>query len=146
MFDDHARYCASVPGRFLSVDKLGGRPRDPQTWNRYAYARNNPVKLLDPNGQDFTVAFTFTSDTNLSLKQQIAVARNFGVAYAQAGVKNVTVTLNGATVFKTPFDERAHILGQDVKGTIRAKGSDSQLDAQGRYGHAPDVSLKNAPA
>jgi RHS repeat-associated protein len=48
---DHARYCSSTQGRFLSPDKLGGDPEDPQSWNRYVYARNNPVALADPDGQ-----------------------------------------------------------------------------------------------
>lgn len=49
----HARYQSSVLGRFLSPDLLGGRPEDPQTWNRYAYARNNPLKYVDPDGKAF---------------------------------------------------------------------------------------------
>lgn len=40
-------------GRFLSPDVLGGKPEDQQTWNRYAYARNNPIKFVDPNGMEF---------------------------------------------------------------------------------------------
>lgn len=47
----HARYQSSSLGRFLSPDVLGGRPEDPQTWNRYAYARNNPLKYVDPDGR-----------------------------------------------------------------------------------------------
>lgn len=39
-------------GRFLSPDVLGGKPEDPQTWNRYAYALNNPLKYVDPNGEE----------------------------------------------------------------------------------------------
>jgi hypothetical protein len=27
-----------------------GRPWDPQTWNRYSYARNNPLAIVDPTG------------------------------------------------------------------------------------------------
>jgi RHS repeat-associated protein len=47
---DHARYSLTTMGRFLGVDKVGGHPSNPQTWNRYAYARNNPLKFNDPNG------------------------------------------------------------------------------------------------
>jgi RHS repeat-associated protein len=47
---DHARYQSSLLGRFLGADKVGGRASDPQSWNKYSYARNNPVKRVDPNG------------------------------------------------------------------------------------------------
>lgn len=40
-------------GRFLSVDPSGRQDRlRPQSWNRYAYARGNPLALLDPDGRD----------------------------------------------------------------------------------------------
>jgi RHS repeat-associated protein len=39
-------------GRWLSPDPqgLGAHPSDPQTWNMYAYTRNNPTSLTDPSG------------------------------------------------------------------------------------------------
>ncbi|HQR44457.1 MAG TPA: RHS repeat-associated core domain-containing protein [Thermoanaerobaculia bacterium] len=49
---DHARFYGGWLGRFTSPDQLRGSLSDPQSWNRYAYARNNPLKYLDPNGQD----------------------------------------------------------------------------------------------
>jgi len=47
-----ARYFGSALGRFTSPDPLlnSGRPDDPQTWNRYAYTLNNPLRYTDPNG------------------------------------------------------------------------------------------------
>ena len=47
-----ARYDSSSIGRFMSPDPLlnSGRPWDPQTWNRFAYARNNPLNIIDPTG------------------------------------------------------------------------------------------------
>ncbi len=48
----HARYYHPFTGRFLSVDPArSAKPRLPQTWNRYAYARNNPLVFIDPNGE-----------------------------------------------------------------------------------------------
>jgi len=50
-----ARYYASSMGRFMSPDPSGllaQRPEDPQSWNLYAYARNNPLIFIDPNGLD----------------------------------------------------------------------------------------------
>jgi RHS repeat-associated protein len=54
-----ARYYASNMGRFMSPDPSGllaQRPEDPQSWNLYAYARNNPLIYLDPTGLDCVYA------------------------------------------------------------------------------------------
>jgi RHS repeat-associated protein len=48
-----ARYDASSLGRFMTPDPLGGHYEDPQTLNRYAYVRNNPLRFTDPTGLDF---------------------------------------------------------------------------------------------
>ena len=46
------RYYSSAQGRFTSPDPLlaSGRVARPQSWNRYAYVLNNPLRLVDPNG------------------------------------------------------------------------------------------------
>lgn len=46
----HARSYSPVAGRFLSVDPIGGDPRRPGSWNRYAYVLGNPQTLVDPTG------------------------------------------------------------------------------------------------
>ena len=48
-----ARYYDSSMGRFCSADPLEGTPGDPQSWNRYAYVRNNPVNITDPSGESW---------------------------------------------------------------------------------------------
>lgn len=47
-----ARYYASNMGRFMSPDPLMASAfiSDPQSWNRYTYTRNNPLKFIDPDG------------------------------------------------------------------------------------------------
>lgn len=47
-----ARYYSDRTTRFLSVDPSGGSVDQgrPQTWNRYSYAENNPIRLFDPDG------------------------------------------------------------------------------------------------
>jgi RHS repeat-associated protein len=47
-----ARYYSGVQGRFTSPDPLMASAyiADPQTWNRYAYVRNNPINMIDPDG------------------------------------------------------------------------------------------------
>jgi uncharacterized protein RhaS with RHS repeats len=47
-----ARYYSGAQGRFSSPDPLlnSGRPWEPQSWNRYAYTLNNPLRYTDPTG------------------------------------------------------------------------------------------------
>ncbi|HEU0046649.1 MAG TPA: RHS repeat-associated core domain-containing protein, partial [Nitrososphaera sp.] len=49
-----ARYLAATSGRFTSSDPLleSGHSMLPQTWNRYTYAMNNPLRVIDPDGLD----------------------------------------------------------------------------------------------
>ena len=47
-----ARYFSGALGRFTSVDPLlsSGRQPEPQSWNRYSYTLNNPLRYVDPTG------------------------------------------------------------------------------------------------
>jgi RHS repeat-associated protein len=55
-----ARYYSSTQGRFTSVDpaNAGAEPSNPQSWNGYAYAFNNPLKYQDPDGLKVRVCDT----------------------------------------------------------------------------------------
>lgn len=48
-----ARYYSFAQGRFTSVDPSGRsiKTSNPQTWNRYVYAINNPLMYVDLNGK-----------------------------------------------------------------------------------------------
>jgi RHS repeat-associated protein len=46
-----ARYYNSNIGRFISIDPWSGDITDPQSLNKYAYVRNNPLKYVDPSGE-----------------------------------------------------------------------------------------------
>jgi RHS repeat-associated protein len=52
-----ARYYRANLGRFTTVDpelNVNAALLDPQRWNRYAYARNNPLRWVDLDGRDAT--------------------------------------------------------------------------------------------
>lgn len=46
----NARYMDPELGRFITADPTVQHPNDAQDLNRYAYARNNPIRFTDPTG------------------------------------------------------------------------------------------------
>ena len=46
----NARYYLPEIGRFVSADSIVPEPGNPQSFNRYSYGYNNPVKFVDPSG------------------------------------------------------------------------------------------------
>jgi RHS repeat-associated protein len=50
-----ARYYSAIQGRFTSSDPGPLVPGDPQSFNRYAYVQNNPLKFIDPTGEILTI-------------------------------------------------------------------------------------------
>jgi RHS repeat-associated protein len=55
--DFGARYYGSSLGRFMSPDSTAYvKPINPQSWNLYAYARNNPLLYVDPTGNTVSLA------------------------------------------------------------------------------------------
>ena len=87
-----ARYYGGALGRFTSPDPLlnSGRPWDPQTWNRYSYARNNPLAVIDPTGL-YDLNNTCASDDkkcNKQFQQHAKDLRN-GLSNLQKQVDNM---------------------------------------------------------
>ena len=46
-----ARYYSSMQGRFTSIDSASPDPTNPQTFNKYHYSLNNPLRFIDPDGR-----------------------------------------------------------------------------------------------
>jgi len=51
-----ARYYDPVIGRFISTDPKQFDEQNPQLFNRYAYANNNPYRYVDPDGRSAQLA------------------------------------------------------------------------------------------
>jgi RHS repeat-associated protein len=68
-----ARYYSSNMGRFLSPDPLmaSAHASNPQTWNRYAYVLNNPLRLIDPNGMDVSAACANDKKCQITVKVNV---------------------------------------------------------------------------
>ncbi len=51
-----ARYYDPVLGRFMAIDPVGFQDSNLHSFNRYAYANNNPYKFVDPDGEAVVIA------------------------------------------------------------------------------------------
>ena len=57
-----ARYYDPVIGRFMGMDAVGVKEGNHHSFNRYAYANNNPYRFVDPDG-NFAILATNSSST-----------------------------------------------------------------------------------
>lgn len=75
-----ARYDSSALGRFMSADpdNAGTSAGDPQSWNAYSYALNNPLNATDPSGREtvFVVCDTTGRCATLSKEQFESFQKN----------------------------------------------------------------------
>jgi RHS repeat-associated protein len=73
-----ARMFGSGLGRFTSPDNFlnDTRPVDPKSWNLYVYARNNPLRLVDPSGEKAKIVSKHNKETNTTT---ISVTASFAV-------------------------------------------------------------------
>jgi len=69
-----ARYYSGAQGRFTSTDPILGsaNPLNPQTWNRYTYTLNNPLKYTDPLGLYVWDATLGGDTTDEELRKQLS--------------------------------------------------------------------------
>jgi RHS repeat-associated protein len=92
-----ARYFGSNMGRFMSPDAFfkDSHVGDPQSWNEYAYARNNPLRYVDPNGENATVSTNCTTDANNHTTCNVTISATIAI-YAAPGSNLTQDQLNQA--------------------------------------------------
>ena len=54
-----ARWYDPVIGRFMGIDPVGFKEGNIHSFNRYAYANNNPYKFVDPDGNTAKLIFDY---------------------------------------------------------------------------------------
>jgi|GEM_PF-752730 len=137
-----ARYYSNGLGRFVSPDPLLTtlRPENPQTFNRYAYTLNNPVRYVDRNG-------LYEEDVHRDLTTVLALAAGFDSnAAAAIGAADQGVDTNPQT---SPFSgtqarKDYHFTTPDRReqlwNAFEASGSENDL---GIYMHAEQDSFSH---
>jgi hypothetical protein len=73
-------------GRFISPDAFwkDSHPEDPQSWNKYAHAKNNPLRYVDPTGENAVTSTTCNQDANGHQSCQVTVTATIAI-YAAPG-------------------------------------------------------------
>ena len=85
-----ARYYDPILGRFMGMDPVAPNPENIHSFNRYAYANNNPYKFVDPDGRlpiliPIAAAVLFEGG-NLALESAYDAANPCGDCVRSSGV------------------------------------------------------------
>jgi RHS repeat-associated protein len=79
-----ARYYSPQLGRFMGIDPKAVDPGDPHSFNRYAYANNNPYKFVDPDGQVPIAMVTTFAVGRVIMQRLVTVALTCGAQRGSA--------------------------------------------------------------
>jgi RHS repeat-associated protein len=111
-----ARYYSGAQGRFVSPDPGAYKLENPQTFNRYSYVNNNPLKYVDPSGREATWAI---NDNEMTLTLFV----------------NITIWGPGAN------DEYARFLGKQIEGAWKGKFKNTKTGKEYKFATVADVSV-----
>jgi RHS repeat-associated protein len=130
-----ARYYSSTQGRFTSSDPILMAEQklfDPQQWNMYSYARNNPTVLLDPTGKyvcsDGKRCEQFEKARQEALKSKDANTVRGAKAYGDLSTKKGDKGDNGVYV------GFADNLKDDRAGSVSRRDTGLELDSNSPNG------------
>ncbi|MGH9874727.1 MAG: RHS repeat-associated core domain-containing protein [Pyrinomonadaceae bacterium] len=145
-----ARYYASTQGRFTSADPLYlemKRLPDPQRLNLYQYARNNPLKFLDPNGLDVTLEGIEQDEyrTGLNARKgaafqvgvnknnQVVIVDKDGNELSKKALNGLAKTLSGGEkeLFNAITDQNRHVTIDTGDGTRNSGVFFGRFDGNG---------------
>jgi RHS repeat-associated protein len=104
-----ARHEHAASGRFTAVDPghVNGRVGDPQSWNGYAYALNNPLRFFDPGGTQAVpipvpgIDVVVKGGLSEVMLQAIDRAHSITITLGEA-VSNLVDTVTGTEVAQGP--------------------------------------------
>jgi len=132
-----ARYYQANLGRFMAVDPSGRSivRENPQSWNRYSYSLNNPLRYTDPDGKAYTsqdgqeehnkvITDPKRNSTEKGVVSETAKAPQ-SVDVEKVPEAKVEIALPGGTTLEATGD------AQSVKGLVKSQ------QKQGNFNETP---------
>jgi hypothetical protein len=125
-----------VQARFTSVDpeNAGTDDSDPQSWNGYAYARNNPVLYNDADGKTFKICYNNGNNSQEVSDEQFnqikADATQLGSVFKNGTIYNEVdgKLVATATYQRTAFDDLSDQANAVIFGNSRSAGLVDRLE------------------
>ena len=140
LYDFPAREYAPSQGRWISPDPSGVisvNPSSPKTWNRYAYAVNNPLSMVDPNGECSQPSGLQPGQVGVCIDLFIASADigGFGPIYGDGDGRGPDSNSGPGTFrveYSIVYDPQAAIAG-GVGATVTVTTDPSHVDIMSPY-------------
>jgi len=145
-----ARFDTSSMARFMSPDEFykDSDVRDPQSWNKYAYVRNNPLRFTDPNGETATVNSSCSTDQNnkttcnVTVTASIAIYAVPGSGITQDQMNNAAASIQSQIDAAWSGSFSSGGVTYNVSTNVSVEVSDSQSDAM-NSGAQNVIAMKN---
>ncbi len=117
-----ARYFNSGFGRFSSPDSFTNDTfvSNPQSWNLYAYVRNNPMKLVDATGNKATIYYSYNSETD-------TISIKIKATFAVYGAKGQNVSKEDLEGYSRKIKEG---IEDKIKGSFKVNGRNFELTSE----------------
>ena len=147
-----ARYYGNSRRRLMTPDEFSkdAHVNDPQSWNRYAYARNNPLRYVDPTGEKATVTTNCQTDAQNVTPCDVTISATIAI-YSAAGANLTNPQLQQAKSDITNSIQEAWTgsftqdgVTYNVTTQVSVQVASSEADAMSR-GTQNVVALTNGP-
>jgi len=125
-------------GRFLSPDRVLGHLTVPQSLNRYLYAVNNPLRYVDPTGEDWWNPLTWGQDVASAVSSAASAVGDWWASSSLLDKVDMAMTIVG---FVPGLDvvSDAYFLGRAVVDVIQGRGSWQDVAMNAAFLLAPAV-------